>query len=141
MNNRKNVSSEQNKVVMLFSFIKLLLGIGPNSKTCTIDFYGLEPMPLRLTMKLKGGPKIFLAVKQNILYQNLSFCMCSYHMYCVGIQIWRRMLLQRLVRCVVEIAIAKHAYVWTYLLRLVSPFLTSHEMVVFSVDFLFLVMN
>jgi hypothetical protein len=38
------------------------------------------------------------------------------------------------VHFAVKIAIAKHACGWTLLLKSVSPFLTSHELVVFSFD-------
>jgi hypothetical protein len=53
---------------------------------------------------------------------------------CVGILIQRKMLLLKRVHFAVKIAIAKHACGWTLLLKSVSPFLTSHELVVFSFD-------
>lgn len=56
---------------------------------------------------------------------------------CVGILIQQKRLLPKSVHFAVEIAIAKHACGWTHLLKSVSPFLTSHELVVFSFDVIF----
>ena len=56
----------------------------------------------------------------------ICFVLC-----CVGILILMRIILRRLVHYAVEIAIAKLACVWMYLLESVSPFLTSHESMVF----------
>ena len=97
-------------------------------------------------MRVKKGHKIFQAVKlENECLKKLSFCLFSCFIVlaiiisicvvlsCVGILILRRIILLRLVQYAVEIAIAKHAYVWMYLLKSVSHFLTFHESVVFPV--------